>query len=183
MRLPATGYRLMPWKNGQGVTREIVREPASGEDFLWRLSIAEVAASSDFSRFPRCDRTITLIEGAGMRLEFAKAPAQLIERRYEPFVFRGEWSCRCHLLSGPVRDFNLIVERDRARSSTEVLGLDGRPLKRFVEDGWLLIYCAEGSLRAGGFEAEAGDTIQLEAGHHRLDGQDAIALVMSVYML
>jgi len=64
MRIRAADYRAMAWKNGQGMTREIAREPGDG-DFLWRLSIAEVAASGDFSLFPGYDRTITLIEGAG----------------------------------------------------------------------------------------------------------------------
>ena len=48
MRIRAADYRAMAWKNGQGMTREIAREPGDG-DFLWRLSIAEVAASGDFS--------------------------------------------------------------------------------------------------------------------------------------
>jgi HutD len=82
-----------------------------------------------------------------------------------------------------VRDFNLIVERSRARAATEVLHLDGRSIERVVEAGWLLVFCAEGTLSAGSFEAETGDTIQLAAGRHRLDGENALALVMSVHML
>jgi environmental stress-induced protein Ves len=74
----------MPWRNGQGMTREIAREPAAGENFLWRLSIAEIAASCDFSLFPGYDRTIALIEGAGMLLEFAEAPTRCIERCFGP---------------------------------------------------------------------------------------------------
>jgi uncharacterized protein len=183
MRLAAAGYRPMAWKNGQGLTREIARAPASGADFLWRLSIAEIAVSGDFSPFAGYDRTITLIAGAGIVLEFAEARAQRIERCFEPFEFSGDWRCRCHLIRGPVRDFNLIVQRSRARANTEVLHLDGRPLERRVETGVLLVFCAEGRLVAGGFRAEAGDTIQLEAGCHRLEGQNALALVMAVHML
>jgi len=59
MRLQSSGYRAMVWKNGQGITHEIAREPALGDAFLWRLSIAEVAADGDFSLFPGADRTIT----------------------------------------------------------------------------------------------------------------------------
>ena len=84
--------------------------PAEG-DFLWRLSIAEVAASGDFSLFPGYDRTITLIEGAGMRLAFEEAPEKAILKRFEPFDFSGDWHCRCSLAAGPVRDFNLMVDR------------------------------------------------------------------------
>lgn len=182
MRLPASGYRVMPWKNGQGITREIAREPASGEDFLWRLSIAEVAASGDFSPFPGYDRTISLIEGAGMRLIFEEAPEKRIEHRFEPFDFNGDWFCHCKLIAGPVRDFNLMVDRKRARGRTEVLSLSESAIRRSVEAGWLLVYCAEGALSAGGTSAEAGDTVRLGPGSHEIEG-DGLALVMSVHML
>ena len=33
------GYVAMPWRNGGGVTFEIAREPQTGTDFDWRLSI------------------------------------------------------------------------------------------------------------------------------------------------
>ncbi len=186
MRLPAASYRLMPWKNGQGMTREIAREPCpdgeAGGDFLWRLSIAEVAASGDFSLFAGCERWIALIEGAGMRLDFAEAPSRRIDRRFEPFAFSGDWHCRCSLLAGPVRDFNLIADRARVQAGCETLGLGGSPVERRVESGWLLVYCAQGRLRAGGFEAEAGDTVRLGAGRHGIEGRGAVALAVSLHM-
>jgi environmental stress-induced protein Ves len=183
MRLPAAGYRRMPWKNGQGITHEIAREPLTGERFAWRLSIAEVAASGDFSLFPGYDRTITLVEGSGMRLDFDEAPSKLIDRRLAPFDFSGDWHCRCHLLDGPLRDFNLMVERSAARAKTEVLRLGSDPIERVVAEGWLLIFCAEGRLAVGGVVAEAGDTLQLESGRHDIAGEGALALVMQIHML
>jgi uncharacterized protein len=181
--LAAAGYRRMPWKNGQGITHEIAREPAEGEDFLWRLSIAEVTTSGDFSLFPGYDRTITLIEGEGMRLEFDGAPAKLVDRPFAPFEFRGDWPCRCRLLGGPLRDFNLMVKRGAARAESECLRLPAAPVARTVAEGWLLVYCAQGRLATEGLHAEAGDTLLLEAGRHVLVGPDALALVMSVHML
>ena len=47
-----------PWRNGGGVTRELASSPEGVDDFDWRVSIAEVTASGDFSRFPGVDRTI-----------------------------------------------------------------------------------------------------------------------------
>jgi uncharacterized protein len=186
MRLAAAGYRAMPWKNGQGTTREIAREPApgpdAGTDFLWRISIAEVAQSGEFSLFPGYDRTITLIEGAGMRLAFAEAPEKTIDRPFEPFDFSGDGACYCTLLGGPVRDFNLMVDRRRAWRKTEAVRLSGHPLEQSVEAGWLFVYCAEGALSAGGFAAEAGDTIRLGSGYHEIRG-DGLALFISVHML
>ncbi len=41
---------------------------AALDEFLWRVSIADVERDGPFSRFPGIDRTIVLLEGAGMRL-------------------------------------------------------------------------------------------------------------------
>ncbi len=172
----------MPWKNGQGITHEIAREPALGDAFLWRLSIAEVAADGDFSLFAGYDRTITLIQGAGMELAFAEAPAKRIDRPFAPFDFSGDWHCRCRLIDGPIRDFNLMVDCRRARAETEVFRLAGSPIECHVADGRILIYCGEGRLTAGGFSAEAGDTLILGPGGHTIAGEGALALVMRLHM-
>ena len=182
MILPASGYRAMAWKNGQGVTREIAREPASGDSFLWRLSIAEVAADGAFSLFPGVDRTITLIQGAGMELDFAEAPAKRIDRPFMPFDFSGDWHCRCRLIDGPIRDFNLMVDRSTMRAETRVLRLAGTPVEANVTEGRLLVYCGEGRLSAGGFTAEAGDTLSLGPGRHAIAGPGALGLVIRLHM-
>ena len=182
MRLPASGYRSMAWKNGQGVTHEIAREPATGDSFLWRLSIADVAADGDFSLFPGCDRTITLIQGAGMELDFDEAPAKRIDRHFMPFDFAGDWHCRGRLIEGPIRDFNLIVDRSRVRAETLVLRLREAPVEADIADGRIFVYCGEGQLSAGGFTAEAGDTFDLGPGRHAIAGPGALGLVMRLYM-
>ena len=171
----------MAWKNGQGVTHEIAREPASGDSFLWRLSIAEVAADGDFSLFPGIDRTIFLIQGAGMALDFTEAPAKRIDRAFAPFDFSGDWHCRCRLIDGPIRDFNLMVDRSAMRAETRVVRLAGAPAETEEADR-LLIYCAEGRLRAGGFTASAGDTLNLGPGRHTIAGLGSLALVMRLHM-
>ena len=99
-------------------TDQIAREPAAGDSFFWRLSIAEVAADGDFSLFPGIDRTISLIQGAGMALDFDEAPRKRIDRRFELFDFAGDWHCRCRLIDGPIRDFNLIVDRSTMKART-----------------------------------------------------------------
>lgn len=173
----------MPWKNRQGITHEIAREPAADDPFLWRLSIAEVAADGDFSLFPGIARTISLIEGAGMELEFAEAPRQRIDERFQPFSFSGDWHCRCRLIGGPIRDFNLMVDRSRMKAETRVQR-PGDPAREIdVGPGRLLIYCGVGEVAAGGFTAEAGDTLSLGPGRYRVEGRNATALVMQLYML
>ncbi|MFQ9621820.1 MAG: HutD family protein [Enterobacteriaceae bacterium] len=41
----------MPWKNGQGVTREVARYPEAGE-YDWRISLATIRQPGPFSAFP-----------------------------------------------------------------------------------------------------------------------------------
>ena len=183
MRLQASGYRAMPWKNGQGITHEIAREPATGEGFLWRLSIAEVAADGDFSLFPGIERTISLIEGAGMELDFAQAPGKRIDQIFQPFDFSGDWHCRCRLIDGPIRDFNLMVDRARMKAETSVLRPNNAPFEADIGDGRLLVYCGAGQVSAGGFSAGAGETLSLGPGRYRIEGDHATALVMRLYML
>src|SRR5665647_2813187 len=56
---------VIPWRNGGGVTREVVASGGSDpQDFDWRISIADVSQSGPFSAFPGVDRVITLVEGA-----------------------------------------------------------------------------------------------------------------------
>jgi environmental stress-induced protein Ves len=111
-------YRRMPWKNGGGVTEEIATYPpgATLETFDWRVSIAEVARDGPFSRFAGIDRTITLIEGAGMRLSGGVHDI-VIRTPFEPHSFDGEVPIDCTLVSGPIRDFNAMTRRDRAQGS------------------------------------------------------------------
>jgi hypothetical protein len=112
----------MPWKNGGGVTTEIAAHPpGAGLDAIdWRLSLAEVAVDGPFSRFPGIDRTLVLLDGAGMRLELA---GHVVELRapYEPCAFSGDVEVDCRLLAGPVRDFNLMLRRERVRGGLTVL--------------------------------------------------------------
>ena len=182
MKIAPRDFLAMPWKNGQGVTYEIAREPAGGEKFLWRLSLAEVPASGDFSLFPGNDRIIALVEGKGMELEFEEAPVKRLDRPFEPFGFRGEWHCRSRLLGGPCRDLNLMVDRSRAMGKAERLVLGTAPIWRDVGKGWLLAYCAEGEIEIGGERAAAGEVLQFGSGRHGIAGR-GLTLAMTVTIL
>lgn len=102
-----------PWRNGGGWTREIARSPVgSGDEYDWRLSVAEVETDGPFSHFPGCDRILMLLGGSGMELMSAGQPVAL----HPPNVylrFPGELPISARLLSGPTTDLNLIWRRDR----------------------------------------------------------------------
>ena len=69
--LPRAAYRRSVWKNGGGVTHEIIRVPAEG-DFHWRLSVAEIDRSGPFSDFTGYSRTMVLLAGSDQYFSFSR---------------------------------------------------------------------------------------------------------------
>jgi environmental stress-induced protein Ves len=114
----------MPWKNGGGVTREIVCMPpgAGMGDFDWRVSIAHIAGDGPFSAFPGIDRVITLLSGGGVHL---LGDDGLVNHRLDtplaPFAFAGEAAIDARLLAGDCHDFNLMTRRAVCSASLQVL--------------------------------------------------------------
>lgn len=125
--LPAADRLAVPWKNGGGVTREIVASPegAGTDDFDWRVSLAEVAADGPFSAFPDIDRTLTVVEGAGMDLTVG-GERRLVDSRYVPQDFRGDVPTDCRLLDGPVVNLNVMWRRSAGRTAPTVAVVRGR---------------------------------------------------------
>lgn len=107
-------FATQAWKNGGGVTHEIAREDRDGR-FLWRLSIADVASDGPFSAFPGLIRILTVIEGAGLCLD--TPDGRLDALPLAPLRFSGDLPIDCRLISGPVRDFNLIWDATRLAAS------------------------------------------------------------------
>lgn len=99
------------WKNGGGVTREVLAwPPGAGLDgFDWRVSLADVAADGPFSAFPGVDRVLTVIAGDGLVLEIDGRPVRL--EPGAPLAFPGEAAVMARLTAGPIRDLNVMVRR------------------------------------------------------------------------
>ena len=110
--LRAADFTRRPWRNGGGFTTELAVH-AEGGQWIWRLSVAEVAQSGPFSDFSGYERTILLVEGAGMELAIDGRAPVLLRDASPPFTFDGGAATACTLLDGPVRDLNLMVERRR----------------------------------------------------------------------
>src|ERR1041385_1927639 len=85
-----------------------------------------------------------------MELDFDEAPRKHIDEKFQPFDFSGDWHCRCRLIDGPIRDFNLMVDRSRMKAETLVLRPSERAREIDVGPGRLLIYCGAGEVAAGG---------------------------------
>jgi uncharacterized protein len=113
--IPANEYRRTRWKNGFGWTREIARYPAQSEsieNWLWRLSIAEVEKNGPFSTFEHIDRELVLLSGEGMRLVFSDGEPVDLNPPHDKHRFAGERELHAELINGPTHDFNVMWRRD-----------------------------------------------------------------------
>lgn len=118
--------RAMPWKNGGGITHELAvfPETAGLEDFGWRLSMAEVASDGPFSAFTGIDRTLALVDGVGIRLDFCAGGEAVLDTPGAFTCFDGGVPVTGRLIDGPVLDFNVMTRRGVFRHSMEQLTLE-----------------------------------------------------------
>lgn len=106
-------YRSMPWRNGRGFTLEIARQPAKGNDFAWRLSLADIDRDGEFSAYPGYRRALVLVAGNALRLRFRGHGNCLLEQAKRGVRFEGGWETHCAIPEGRCTDLSLIV-RGRA---------------------------------------------------------------------
>ena len=155
--IPFAELKAVPWKNGLGITREIVVEPpgATMDDFLWRVSIADVDTASPFSAFPGIDRIIVLLEGDGFTMTLDGEREHALTTPCAPFAFAGEAQVDVTLAGGATRDFNLMVRRGKARGTVDVV--HGPAIVDATDVA--LLYVAMGNAVADGNSCQTGDSI------------------------
>jgi len=139
-----------PWRNGGGLTREIVRVPADSrmDDFGWRVSIAELSAGGAFSTFEGVDRVIVLLNGAGVHLSSSDgAVNHALDAPLAPFAFAGESVISASLIGGMSSDFNVMTRRGAAKADVRVL----RAIERLETSRAGVLFAARGawSVRSG----------------------------------
>jgi environmental stress-induced protein Ves len=149
-----------PWKNGGGLTRTIaVSPPGAGlDDFDWRVSIAEVASAAKFSLFPGVDRTILLLDGAGMTLQTNDGVVPLTEP-FVPYAFSGDDIVRYRLVNGSTHDFNVMTRRGRARAEVNLWRSESR---HQVTSDAAVFFCPRGAGLINGAELHSGWALQLD---------------------
>ncbi|HVO44883.1 MAG TPA: HutD family protein [Steroidobacteraceae bacterium] len=149
----------VPWKNGGGLTREILREPTGEGVFDWRLSVATIDTAGPFSSFDGYDRTLVLVRGAGVELTFAGHGSSRLTAPGQQVAFDGGWSTQCALLGGPSSDLNLMSARERVICETRCVALAG--VERVLTAGWseTLVCCVSGAIN---LTNNAGEALRLE---------------------
>lgn len=175
--------RRMRWKNGAGWTSEIVRVP-DGDDWDWRMSIAEIEADAPFSAFPGVDRELVLLDGNGLRLRFGDGAVHEVLPPHGRLRFAGERGAHAELLDGPTRDFNLMWRREAVDAQLWHRPLVGTMVVFVAPAETWAVHLLAGRARfaddSGLGELGQGDTAVLASGHvrrrHVLDGGGEVLL-------
>ena len=118
--VPLAGVAATPWKNGGGLTRDLLLwPPASGDEWQLRISVAEVAQSGPFSAYPGVARWFCVLQGAGVVLHLPTGQQQgqyTLTPDSPPLHFDGAQAPGCELLEGPTLDLNLMARQTAGRA-------------------------------------------------------------------
>jgi environmental stress-induced protein Ves len=170
----------MPWRNGRGSTLEIAREPAVGQEFAWRLSLAAIDEDGDFSSYRGYRRAIVLVEGNDLRLRFRGHGSCSLRPAKRGARFEGDWKTHCAVPEGRCTDLSLIVRREStARPASivrapRVLRVRSNRRVPFTEDLYGAIFVLDGSVAIAEFNStrrrrlSARDTLLLSPGASRV---------------
>lgn len=150
-------HRVVPWKNGRGFTREIALSPpgASVADFDWRISVARIDEDGPFSSFPGVDRTLVLLDGAGVDLDLPEGSIPL-PGRHTVANFPGEVAVFARLRAGPVTDLNVMARR--AAFVAEVGRIEA-PVTLSADGALLVVVALDDGVRVAGHALSATEAV------------------------
>jgi uncharacterized protein len=119
MLIRTTDCPALPWKNGGGVTRELLTWPPKAQgtddsqlhDWQLRISVADITQDGAFSSFEGVSRAFAVIEGAGVQLQLG-GEWQDVTPDSEPVQFDGADAPDCKLIQGATRDLNVMWRGD-----------------------------------------------------------------------
>jgi uncharacterized protein len=161
LHLPLAGGRRMPWANGGGFTREILRSPIDTSTYDWRLSQADIDSDGPFSIFHGLMRELVLLSGA-LRLTFDETGHDVeLTKPCDRIRFAGGSPVNAQLIDGRVRDLNIIW--DPLRFSVEVHSFDlNEEVKTISCHETLLVYIAAGTFDCRDVHLREGDTLRID---------------------
>ncbi len=149
MIIRAAALVPVPWRNGHGITRDIVtRHDASG--LLWQVSIADLDRDAPFSDWGGYSRVFTPLEGA-VALAIGAAPFRDCTLLV-PVPFDGGAPTRCRFTQ-PARAFNAIM---RKPGTVRVIVQRLAPGDRAEAE---VLHCLTGAVQAGADRLDAGDSL------------------------
>jgi hypothetical protein len=138
----------MPWANGRGTSYEIASDRNESGEWAWRLAMAPVNEDGPFSRIECVNRSLAVVEGAGIQLSVDRKKLQCLPMQV--VRFRGDAITEAKLLDGPIMDINLMVRRKEA-------------------EGEMAIVSDTGLLRGASMVIAVGGSAQVECGDSTID--------------
>jgi environmental stress-induced protein Ves len=105
-----TAWHAQPWRNGAGVTHELLRWP-DADPFALRVSVADIAAPAPFSAFAGYRRWLYLLEGGPVTLALAGRDAVLAAPG-DGIAFDGAAAVAASVVARPSRDLNFMVRAE-----------------------------------------------------------------------
>lgn len=151
-------FKASRWKNGGGVTHEILRVPADGTVFDWRLSVAHIGAPGPFSDFTGYRRTLMLLDGEGLRLLFSDGTRAELRESGAMLEFDGAQAAHVELLGGPCRDLNLIVSMSLPPAEISIDRLAAPLTLAASATETCAVFCMDGSVVVAGADAADADS-------------------------
>lgn len=145
----------MKWKNGGGITHEIAVS-AGPRGFAWRLSIAEVSQSGDFSLFPDHHRILTVIEGNG--IDLVSESSTLTAYKNDPISFSGAQNIQGSLLNGRIRNFNLIYDHKIVDAKVYIIVAGTTKKLRISNPQTIAVYAVSGTAFINEMEVYQNET-------------------------
>jgi environmental stress-induced protein Ves len=122
------------------------------------LSLATIDSPGPFSAFEGYQRTLVLVRGAGVELDFGQHGRTRLSAVGQMVSFDGAWQTSCTLLDGPSTDLNLIVSQERSCSASRCSQLARSELIQTAAWPETLVCCISGAIR---LTNTAGETVDL----------------------
>ena len=137
-------YQKKLWKNGRGTTHEIAVSH-SGEDYDWRLSMADIVESGPFSQFPGMERILVLLTGSEIKIAHQDQSLEQPLPLLTTYQFSGDWQTSA-TIHEKGRDFNLIYRRDKYVGSIELINSVSQA-KLIQTKNMAAFFCLQGKIK------------------------------------
>ena len=154
-------FTKLRWKNGLGYTTELLREDLDKNEFAWRLSIAQVSQDGPFSNFDGYERTLLLLKGRGVTLEYGNGSRHVLSTILDAAHFPGKESTTAKLHHGPIEDFNIMTRTGICSAQTHT-GTHTQGFEHTTEASILLIYASADTLAVS---LDGADPLQIPVAH------------------
>lgn len=175
--LKAADLKPVPWRNGQGTTRDITTILAPDGRLLWQVSIADLVRDADFSDFTGFDRIFTPMANP-VELSFDDGPFVPCPALV-PVPFAGESRTRCRVPNGPAQAFNAVWDRTAYAVTVRVLHV-AKGGRTETAGAISVLHCLEGTIALGDRSLEAGDSGHGPGGLEAFALSGVIAMQVSV---